>query len=67
MTLSPSTHDAVVLLYACVEFGKSSPSAAECWVLDAANHLQGRTTFDGHRRVSEWWPDPSVQNQRAAA
>lgn len=50
-----STRAAAILLRQLVEFVRFAPTPAECWIMDAALHVEGRTvTLD---RASIIWPD----------
>lgn len=54
-----ATLDAVVLLRSLVSVGSESPSVADCWLLNAAHHLEERPTTSRLRIVLD--DDESAQ------
>jgi hypothetical protein len=51
-----ATVDASILLRGSVDLMRPEPTAADCWLLNAAMHVEGRSADVGIR-ASEHWPD----------
>jgi hypothetical protein len=50
-THQEATRDAIVLLRNRVDFTHVCPTVGDCWLLNAALHLEGRPTRDPARAI----------------